>query len=83
LKLQYFDIITGQPPDIMHDMLEGTIPLNFFHLMTRFRKDNVMSVVQLNKALKNFDYGKTILEDGRVPSDLFNLLSYKSPSGLK
>jgi hypothetical protein len=42
-----------------------------------------LSIINLNKALKNFEYGKCNLEDGRVPSDLFDLKSYKSPSGFK
>ena len=52
-KLNSYNILNRQPPDIMHEMLEGSIPLNFYYMMVKFKKDKVMRVVTLDSEWKN------------------------------
>lgn len=82
-NLKFYDIITGQPPDIMHDMLEGTIPLNFYYMMVRFKSDKILTVTALNQALKNFNNGKVEVKDGKIPHNLFTLFSLRNTNGFK
>lgn len=82
-RLTNYHIITGQPPDIMHDMLEGTIPLNFYFMMVKFKTDKILTVEDLNSALKAYKYGRVDIKDGKVPFNLFTKKSLTIRSGFK
>ena len=82
-ELKYFKIIEGQPPDLMHDMLEGVIPLTFGYMMHELRKSNHLTCDQLNSDLRKFKYGR-VDGESKVPCELFDpKSSYKSVYGFK
>ncbi|CAF0735073.1 unnamed protein product [Brachionus calyciflorus] len=78
--LQYFNILNGQPPDIMHDFLEGVLCLNLGLLMDSIRR--FVSVDELKSQLENFKYGR---HDGKnkVPFDVFTDRSINKTNGFK
>ncbi|CAF1059412.1 unnamed protein product, partial [Brachionus calyciflorus] len=78
--LQYFKIFNGQPPDIMHDFLEGVLCLNFGLLNDSIRR--FVSVDELKSQLENFKYGR---HDGKnkVPFDVFTDRSINKTNGFK
>ena len=82
-KLNSYNILNRQPPSIMHDMIEGTIPLNFYYMMVQFKKDKVMTVATLNSVLSKFVYGRVEMKDGKVPFENFSLNSLNHKSGFK
>ena len=50
-KLPYFQTVLSFPPDIMHDLLEGIVPL-LLHKLVRFvLRDKIVTLVQFNKEL--------------------------------
>ena len=81
-QLKYFDSINGLPPDIMHDMLEGTVRVNIKLLMTYLSSmpkinKHRYTLEQLNEDLASFPYGR-IDKDNKPPTNLFtDKSSYK------
>ena len=55
--LKYFHCIGGLPPDIMHDLLEGVVPLVFLETIHFFIKKKKITLKYLNHIIANFDYG--------------------------
>ncbi|GBM75168.1 hypothetical protein AVEN_161152-1, partial [Araneus ventricosus] len=61
-NLQQYHIIDGIPPDIMHDVLEGVLPLTIRLLLTKICIDSkILSLQELNGKIAEFDYGYTEL----------------------
>jgi hypothetical protein len=59
-ELSYFNVTYGCPPDIMHDLLEGVVPLTVSLLLVYcIKKKKYFSRIQLNNMIKNFNYGYT------------------------
>jgi hypothetical protein len=62
-KLKYFHVIGGLAPDIMHDLLEGVIPLVLalfiFHCIER----KYFTLKQLNHIIANFNCGQAEVVD--------------------
>jgi len=52
--LEHFDVTQAFPPDVMHDFLEGVIPLVLKH----FDADHIVSLRDVNEMIKSFAYGQ-------------------------
>ena len=60
-SLQYFHVIEGLVPDIMHDLLEGSLPLLTKLLLTYFiREKHLFSLAYLNERIASFKYGSAV-----------------------
>ncbi len=50
---KYFHIVDGLPPDIMHDILEGALPLHLKVMLKKFVLDEKMFALdELNQQLR-------------------------------
>ena len=57
-KCHGFHAATGLPPDVMHDLLEGVIPLTIKQILRYFVVERILpSLEKLNKLILNFPYG--------------------------
>ena len=56
-KLQYFHVVSGLPPDIMHDVLEGVLEYELPLIVSKFVMDGHFSLEWLNIQLRTWDYG--------------------------
>lgn len=60
-RLKYFHVTTGMVPDIMHDILEGSLELCIRHLLVEYiREQKAFSLSTLNERIKTFMYGVDI-----------------------
>lgn len=66
--LENFHIVSNPSVDIMHDILEGSIPFALKHVITRCIKANIFSLSDLNSMLQLFDYG--LLDRRSIPSEI-------------
>lgn len=70
--LQTYHVIGGMPPDFLHDMWEGLLPLTVkkflrYHLYET-KEEKKFTLEWLNSAIRDFDYGYTEMAD--KPSEL-------------
>jgi len=56
--LPYFDVLSSFPCDVMHDFLEGVVPLILRVTLLHMHTQRLMTVTQFNAELKSFQYGK-------------------------
>ena len=56
-KLQYFHVVSGLPPDIMHDVREGVLEYELPLIVSKFVMDDHFSLEWLNIQLRTWDYG--------------------------
>jgi len=70
-QLKYFNVVTGLPPDLMHDLLEGCVRFTFTCLMKHLTTNKIYSADDLNEDLTKFRYGRVDMPN-KVPSDLFS-----------
>lgn len=54
---KYFHIVDGLVPDIMHDLLEGSLALCTKLLLQHFIQTKCFSVELLNQRISSFSYG--------------------------
>ena len=55
---RYFHVSSGLVPDIMHDILEGSLELCMHHLLIYLtREKKLISLNALNDRISSFDYG--------------------------
>ena len=67
-ELKYFNVIGGMTPDVMHDILEGTLPkLTSLFLNHCISEKRFFKLKKLNKILKNFNYGNAEVKDRPSP----------------
>ena len=58
---RYFHVIDGLVPDIMHDILEGTLSLVTKLLLTFYvRERRLFSLANLNSRIAGFKYGTAV-----------------------
>ncbi|CAF0996417.1 unnamed protein product [Brachionus calyciflorus] len=69
-KLKFFHVVDGLAPDLMHDLLEGVIPLNFRLLLRQLYTDKAYNNDQFYNDFCNFPYGR-IDRKNKVPIHLF------------
>lgn len=55
-KLQHFHVTSGYPPDVLHDLLEGVVPLELALSFQDFIKKRYFSLVELNTCIQQFPY---------------------------
>ncbi|XP_065653002.1 uncharacterized protein LOC136080312 [Hydra vulgaris] len=58
LDLPYFNISQSFPPDIMHVMMEGTIPQIISLLLLKLKEEKIISIQQMNIELNIFEMGR-------------------------
>lgn len=56
-SLQYFHTTEGLVPDIMHDVLEGVLPLCAKHLLSNLIERSVISLTELNRRIDAYKFG--------------------------
>lgn len=56
-QLQYFHTTEGLVPDIMHDILEGVLPMCVKHLLSHLLQTSVITVDELNRRIDTFNFG--------------------------
>ncbi len=66
-SLKYFHVIGGLAPDIMHDVLEGIIPLQICLVLSQCRAKKYITLSALNCIIKNFKYGHANARDKPPP----------------
>lgn len=54
--LSYFDVTTGFPPDIVHDLFEGIVSFELALCLTVFIKKKYFTLVSLNEAILSFNF---------------------------
>jgi len=62
-ELQYFHVIGGLTPDIMHDLLEGVIPIVMCDFILYCIKSKFFSLDELNYVIQNFNYSSSEVVD--------------------
>lgn len=71
-KSKYFHVVGGLPSDIMHDILEGVLPLHVKAMLNKFVfQDKFFTLEQLNKQLARYPYGQS--DSANRPSPIKNL----------
>lgn len=56
-ELLYFHVIGGLAPDVMHDILEGILPLVLGKLILHCLKEKYFNLAKLNDIIDKFKYG--------------------------
>lgn len=57
-SLENYHVIDGIPPDVMHDVLEGVLPLTIRLFLNKICvEDKLISLTELNQRIAQFDYG--------------------------
>ncbi len=57
-ELNYFDVTQAFPPDIMHDLLEGVIPLIIKLVLSWAHKEKHITIQELNDELQQLSIGQ-------------------------
>lgn len=55
-KLSHFHVLTGYPPDILHDLFEGIVPVELAHCLRKLISKNYFTLDDLNDVIRNFPY---------------------------
>lgn len=55
-RLEHFHTIGGFPPDLMHDLMEGVIPIEMSLCINDLVSRKLISLESLNQAIKQFPY---------------------------
>lgn len=66
-NLSFFHFVTGYPPDVLHDLFEGIIPLELALCFNLFIHNQYFTLTELNKAIINFPYRWTDKTDQPQP----------------
>nr|XP_047144758.1 uncharacterized protein LOC124818244 [Hydra vulgaris] len=67
LDLPYFNVLQSFPPDIMHDILEGTVPQLVNLILIKFKALDIITVEQINTELNIFEFGRYDRKNKPVP----------------
>ena len=55
---KYFHVVDGLPSDIMHDILEGVLPLHFKVMLRKFIvEEKIFTFNELNRRIQGFAFG--------------------------
>lgn len=55
-NLKHFHVVTGYPPDILHDLLEGIVPTELFLCLKDLIGKRHFTLDTLNEAIRHFNY---------------------------
>ena len=68
-QCKFFHVVDGLDLDIMHDQLEGVLPLEIKMLLQRYiQEDQIFTLVTVNERINNFEYG--VVDRKNRPSPL-------------
>lgn len=56
-ELEYFHVTEGLVPDVMHDLLEGVVPLCVKFLLKHFVDMGIVHIHELNRRIECFKFG--------------------------
>lgn len=79
-RLNHCYVTTGYPPDVLHDLLEGIVPMELALCLDIFIKKKYFSPEGLNSIIKHFPYkwkDRTTCPQGIPP----NFASHKTTGG--
>lgn len=54
--LSHFHVTTGYPPDILHDLFEGVVPVELAHCISPLISKKYLTLFQLNTLIQTFPY---------------------------
>ena len=69
--------------DVMHDFLEGIVPLVLKLVIKKSIEDQIITLDELNLRIQSFSYGLTDKKNCPSPITLTSLQNSKGPSGQK
>lgn len=69
-SLQHFHVVHGYPPDILHDLFEGIVPVELSLCISDLISNKYFSLETLNHAIKTFPYAFNDSTDQPQPSPL-------------
>lgn len=55
-SLEHFHVVRGYPPDILHDLLEGIVPVELSLCISDMISKKYFTIETLNHAMKTFEY---------------------------
>lgn len=55
-KLDYFHVLSGYPPDLLHDVFEGVVPVELALCLDIFIKKKYLTVSEINAAIQHFPF---------------------------
>lgn len=55
-KLKYFHVLSGYPPDLLHDLFEGIVPLELALCLNVLIKKKYFKFIRLNDLIRQFPY---------------------------
>jgi len=70
-KLDYFDVCSSFPPDIMHDLLEGVIPKTLQKIISRIMHDKKIALAAINARLNQVSRGTSDRPNEFNPRNFF------------
>lgn len=79
-KLKHFHVLSGYPPDLLHDLFEGIVPLELALCLNVLIKKKYFTLIQLNDLIRLFTYKWTDKTDSPQPVP-FNFASRRSIGG--
>lgn len=65
-ELKYFDTTTAFPPDIMHDILEGVVPVILKLVICQSHKEKLITIPEINSELQHLAIGQNDLKNKPV-----------------
>jgi hypothetical protein len=78
---KYFHVVDGLPSDIMHDILEGVLPLHFKVMLRKFIvEEKRFTINELNRRIQGFAFGTSDYRN--KPSLLKNITASDCQSGI-
>lgn len=78
-SLQHFHVVEGFPPDLLHDLLEGIVPLELALCLKALISKGIISLEALNDTIKHFPY--TFSDRTNQPQLIPKTFSSKSTIG--
>ena len=81
-SLKHFHVVGGLPSYIMHDMLEGVIPLHVKAMLRKFVvEEKRFSLEELNRRLRHFPIGSHDSRNRPSPLNNLNAVNHMRQSG--
>ncbi len=76
-ELEHFHVIDGLVPDLMHDILEGSLPAILIPLIEHCIANKFFTLKELNSAILNFNYGTNEVKNKPCTIDANHLKNKK------
>lgn len=82
-SLPYFHVTSNIALDIMHDFLEGILPLEFKLVIGKLIEDGKLTLDDINSRISSFNYGFTDKKNRPCPLTNYQINNPKGASGQK